>query len=90
MKARLAIVPLALAGAVGIASVSSAGTHAAATPRCDVNDEHYTYYPTEGAAGTMFDQFRIRHRGKRPRCTLRGYPSIELLGKHVIPEFAAS
>ena len=51
--------------------------------RCDVNDEHYTYYPNnEGAAGTMFDKFRVTHRGKRPRCSLRGYATVQLLGRH--------
>jgi hypothetical protein len=80
---RLAILALALAASVAAVSTSSAGIHAAAAPRCDVNDEHYTYYPNhDGAAGSMFDQFRIRHRGKRPRCTLRGFATVQLLGKH--------
>jgi Protein of unknown function (DUF4232) len=80
---RLAIVALALAASVAAVSSSSAGIHAAAAPRCDVNDEHYTYYPNnEGAAGTMFDKFRVTHRGKRPRCSLRGYATVQLLGRH--------
>jgi Protein of unknown function (DUF4232) len=80
--ARLAILPLAVAVSVALVSASSAGTHAAAAPRCDVNDEHFTYFPAaEGAAGSVFEKFRIRHRGKRPRCTLRGYAKIQWLGR---------
>jgi Protein of unknown function (DUF4232) len=80
---RLTIAPLALLACAMLAAASSAGTHAAAAPRCDVNDEHYTYYPNnEGAAGSTFDKFRVTHRGKRPRCSLRGYATVQLLGKH--------
>lgn len=80
---RLAIGALALAASVAAVSTSSAGIHAAGAPRCDVNDEHYTFYPNnDGAAGTTFDKFRITHRGKRPRCSLRGYATVQLLGRH--------
>jgi hypothetical protein len=80
--ARLAILPLAIVVSVAIVSASSAGTHAAAAPRCDVNDEHYTYYPaSEGAAGTVFEKFKIKHRGKRARCSLKGYAKVQWLGK---------
>ena len=80
--ARLAILPLAILVSVAIVSASSAGTHAAGAPRCDVNDEHLTYFPAaEGAAGSTFEKFRIRHRGKRPRCSLRGYARVQWLGK---------
>jgi hypothetical protein len=83
--ARLALLPLAVVICVATGSASSAGsagTHAAAAPRCDVNDERLTYYPaSEGAAGSVFEKFRIRHRGKRPRCSLRGYAKVQWLGR---------
>ena len=80
--ARFAVLPLAALVSVALVSASSAGTHAAAAPRCDVNDEHYTYFPNaEGAAGSTFQKFRIKHRGKRPRCSLRGYATVQWLGK---------
>jgi hypothetical protein len=83
VRARLATVLLAVAASAALVSASNAGTHAAADiPRCDVNDERYTYLPSQGAAGTMYEKFRISHRGKRPRCTLKGYPSVDLLDKH--------
>src|SRR5215212_12178576 len=81
--ARLAVLPLALAASVAIAAGgSAAGVHAAGPPRCDVNDEHLTYFPAGGAAGTLFEKFRIRHRGHGKRCTLRGYAKVTLIGKH--------
>src|SRR3954454_312279 len=83
VTARLAILPLPIAASVAIAaSRSAAGVRAAAAPRCDVNDEHLTYFPAGGAAGTLFEKFVVRHRGKGHRCTLRGYPEITLIGKH--------
>jgi hypothetical protein len=89
VRARLAVLPVAVAATVAIAagSAPAAGPHAAKLKNCDVNSERLTYFPSEGAAGTMFEKFRLRHRGKDGPCTLRGYPDITLLGKHrkVIP-----
>src|SRR3954454_23212661 len=62
--ARLAILPLAVAVSVALVSASSAGTHAASAPRCDVNDEHFTYFPAaQGGAGSTFEKFLIRSPG---------------------------
>ena len=60
------------------------GGTAAAAP-CEVNNVRLTFFPAaQGAAGTLADDFRLairRGRGQPDRCSVRGYPHIELLGK---------
>jgi hypothetical protein len=81
VKARLAILMLVSAvAAVAIASVSSAGTHAARRA-CTVNDERMTWFPADGAAGRLFEKFRIKHKGNGSNCTVRGFPKVTLLNK---------
>src|SRR4051794_22569538 len=66
--------------AVAFVSVSTAGTHAARRA-CSVNDERLTYFPADGAAGRLFEKFRIKHKGKGSKCTVKGYPKVSLLNK---------
>jgi hypothetical protein len=80
MKKRIAGVPVAVAvAAVAVTAgvAPAASTHAAAA--CNVNNEKLTYFPAQGAAGTLFEHFRVKHRGAGS-CTLRGYPKVTLLG----------
>ena len=80
MRARIAGIPLATA----VCLLALTGGTAAAAP-CEVNNVRLTFFPAaEGAAGAPVDDFRLavrRGRGQPDRCSVRGYPHIELLGK---------
>lgn len=73
MRAALALV-LVLAAA----AVPAAG----ATPRaCRSSDLRLVLARSEGAAGTLFDAFRLSpHPGVR--CAMRGFPRVSVLGLH--------
>lgn len=72
----------AIAGAIvalaALAAVPAAGGSTSAA-RCRTSQLHLVYRGFDGAAGTGHELFRlVPHAGVR--CSLRGYPRIELLG----------
>ena len=80
MRARIAGIPVVTM----VFLLALTGGTAAAAP-CEVNNVRLTFFPAgEGAAGTLSDDFRLairRGRGQPDRCSVKGYPHIELLGK---------
>jgi Protein of unknown function (DUF4232) len=84
---RVAGLVLALAALTVALSVGSAGadTQVRAAAACEVNNQRLTFFPAaEGAAGSLIDKFRYKIRrgsGQPARCSLRGYPKVQLLGR---------
>lgn len=81
MRARYAVIPLAATAALAVTGAAPATTHDKSIPRCGIEKLRLDYLGEQGAAGTMFSNFRYRKRGKGT-CTLRGFPRAALLGKN--------
>lgn len=75
---RSALLGLLLAAAVAaVGLVAPGGAGAAAAAPCPAGSLRYRVVRVEGAAGTFLIRLDVRPTA---RCTLRGYPSLRILG----------